>query len=180
MDQSLLCTCCHLQAIQSRQVGTLPLAAELHWCVGASWSSTDWTALCCRPVQILAMSATVQNPEALGGWIGDVHGACETVKTQFRPVPLQWGFAHKAPRRGALLENLLMEPVSSAAAAAGGGGKQQQQQGKRGSSNGKDASSSSSSSRGGSGSSLAAGGSGMGLSLNPGLKLDLWIHQELK
>lgn len=132
---------------------------------------------CCLCLQILAMSATVQNPEALGGWINEIHGSCETVKTQFRPVPLQWGFAHKAPRRGALLENLLMEPSNKPA----GGKQQQQQQGRGGSStagsNGKDAGSSSG---GGSGSSLAAGGSGMGLSLNSGLKLDLWIHQELK
>lgn len=111
------------------------------------------------------MSATVKNPEALGGWIGEVHGACETVKTQFRPVPLQWGFAHKAPRRGALLEDLLQEPTAS--------GKQQQGS-QRSNGNGAD------SGGGGSGSSLAAGGSGIGLNLNPGLKLDLWIHQELK
>jgi hypothetical protein len=122
-------------------------------------------AVALASLQILAMSATVQNPEALGGWISEVHGACGTVKTQFRPVPLQWGFTHKAGRKGALLENLLMEPGGAAA--------------------GKDARSSSNGSDGGSGSNGAGisssnGGSGVGLNLNPGLKLDLWIHQELK
>jgi hypothetical protein len=128
-------------------------------CAGLVW----FVDLC---LQILAMSATVKNPEALGGWIGEVHGACETVKTQFRPVPLQWGFAHKAPRRGAILEDLLLEPTPR--------GQQQQQQGSQRGDYGKGAD------RGGSGSSLAAGGSGIGLNLNPGLKLDLWIHHELK
>jgi superfamily II RNA helicase len=137
----------------------MPSVFDLGWCV-----------VTC--LQILAMSATVKNPEALGGWIGEVHGPCETVKTQFRPVPLQWGFAHKAPRRGALLEDLLLEPTA--------GGKQpQKQQSNQRRSDGK-AAESSSNGGGGSGSSLAAGGSGIGLSLNPGLKLDLWIHQELK
>jgi superfamily II RNA helicase len=135
------------------------------------------------------MSATVQNPEALGGWIGAVHGVCETVKTQFRPVPLQWGFAHKAPRRGGLLEDLLLEPGSNSSGPYGAAPRQQQKQqggrGKGGSSNGRGAGGGDedgSGSSGGAGgvSSLAAGGSGIGLALNPGLKLDLWIHQELK
>jgi uncharacterized membrane protein YgcG len=137
-------------------------------------------------LQILAMSATVQNPEALGGWIGAVHGACETVKTQFRPVPLQWGFAHKAPRRGGLLEDLLLEPGSSSSGPYGAAPRQQQKQqggrGKGGSGNGMSGDENGNGSSGGAGgvNSLAAGGSGIGLALNPGLKLDLWIHQELK
>jgi hypothetical protein len=44
-------------------------------------------------VQVLAMSATVANPEEIGGWIEHVHGSCKTIQTSFRPVPLQWLFA---------------------------------------------------------------------------------------
>jgi superfamily II RNA helicase len=40
------------------------------------------------------MSATVRNPEDLGGWITQVHGECETIRTLFRPVPLTWHFCH--------------------------------------------------------------------------------------
>lgn len=146
--------------------------------------------LCCAvtwwSLQILAMSATVQNPEALGGWIGAVHGPCETVKTQFRPVPLQWGFAHKVPRRGALLEDLLLEPGSNNSSSTGVPGaaprQQQRQQGKgKGGGNGRGAAGDNGSgAAAGGASSLASGGSGVGLGLNPALKLDLWIHQELK
>lgn len=139
----------------------LVLTVSAHCAVLSAYAATAAvTTCCCCCHQILAMSATVQNPEALGGWISEVHGACETVKTQFRPVPLQWGFAHKSGRKGALLENLLMEPGGGAV------GKQQQ-----------DGSSSNGSGRG---ISSSNGGSGVGLSCNPGLKLDLWIHQELK
>jgi serine/threonine protein kinase len=46
-----------------------------------------------KHVQILAMSATVANPEEIGGWIEHVHGSCKTIQTSFRPVPLQWLFA---------------------------------------------------------------------------------------
>ncbi|GAB4818573.1 hypothetical protein N2152v2_005619 [Parachlorella kessleri] len=58
----------------------------------------------CPPhIRLLAMSATVRNPEDLGGWISQVHSECDTVTTTFRPVPLTWHHG-------------------SAAAAAGGGG----------------------------------------------------------
>ncbi|KAI3428051.1 hypothetical protein D9Q98_006436 [Chlorella vulgaris] len=45
-------------------------------------------------IQLLGMSATVRNPEDLGGWITQVHGECETIRTLFRPVPLTWHFCH--------------------------------------------------------------------------------------
>lgn len=45
-------------------------------------------------VQLLCMSATVRNPDDLGGWISQVHGQCDTVTTTFRPVPLSWNFAY--------------------------------------------------------------------------------------
>lgn len=59
-------------------------------------------------IQILAMSATIRNPEDLGGWISEVHGECETVKTTWRPVPLKWQFCFAAKgktRMLPLLEN---------------------------------------------------------------------------
>jgi superfamily II RNA helicase len=46
-----------------------------------------------KDVLILAMSATVRNPDDLAGWIGAVHGPCDAVTTSFRPVPLRWQYA---------------------------------------------------------------------------------------
>ncbi|GBF97818.1 DEAD-box ATP-dependent RNA helicase, chloroplastic [Raphidocelis subcapitata] len=65
---------------------------------------------CPRHIQLLAMSATVKNPEDLGGWISQEHGECVTVRTRFRPVPLRWLFCHAAasgPRGPAALGELL-------------------------------------------------------------------------
>ena len=43
-------------------------------------------------VIVLAMSATVKNPNDISGWISEVHGPCSTVITKFRPVPLKWHY----------------------------------------------------------------------------------------
>mmetsp|Transcript_21229 Transcript_21229/g.58993 ORF Transcript_21229/g.58993 Transcript_21229/m.58993 type:complete len:1163 (-) Transcript_21229:57-3545(-) len=50
---------------------------------------------CPSHIQMLCMSATVKNPQDLGGWIETVHGPCTTVVTKFRPIPLDWVFASK-------------------------------------------------------------------------------------
>eukprot|EP00884_Botryococcus_braunii_P013752 jgi/Botrbrau1/22378/Bobra.0002s0055.1 len=66
---------------------------------------------CPKSIRMLCMSATVANPDELGGWISQVHGACATVKTTFRPVPLTWHFARN--RRGGKTELLpLLDPHS--------------------------------------------------------------------
>ncbi|KAF5836973.1 P-loop containing nucleoside triphosphate hydrolase protein [Dunaliella salina] len=52
---------------------------------------------CPRHIQLLCMSATVQNPDDLGGWISKEHQTCETVSTFFRPVPLHWYYSYTAP-----------------------------------------------------------------------------------
>ena len=39
---------------------------------------------CPRHIQLLCMSATVKNPDDLGGWISQEHQECFTVKTTFR------------------------------------------------------------------------------------------------
>ncbi len=41
-----------------------------------------------KSVQVVGLSATVNNPEDLISWISDIHGECDLVKTDFRPVPL--------------------------------------------------------------------------------------------
>ena len=41
-----------------------------------------------KTVNIVALSATINNPEEIRDWITEVHGECELVKTDFRPVPL--------------------------------------------------------------------------------------------
>jgi hypothetical protein len=69
--------------------------------------------------------------------LSQVHGECVTIKTRFRPVPLRWVFCHKAPRQGAVLEDLM----------------QQQQQ--------------------------SGGAAGVG-QLNPRLRMDEWVEEEVK
>lgn len=41
-----------------------------------------------KDIQIIGLSATINNPNELIDWIKDVHGNCELVETQDRPVPL--------------------------------------------------------------------------------------------
>ena len=41
-----------------------------------------------KSVKLIALSATINNPEELRDWISNVHGECALVKTDFRPVPL--------------------------------------------------------------------------------------------
>lgn len=53
--------------------------------------------------QLLCMSATVANPEDLGGWIRQVHGPCRNVNTAFRPVPLKFWYLHEIHFRTQLM-----------------------------------------------------------------------------
>jgi superfamily II RNA helicase len=76
-----------------------------------------------------------------------VHGECVTIKTRFRPVPLRWVFCHKAPRQGAVFEDLMVNQPKQQ------DGQQQQQQ--------------------------QAGGSAVGR-LNPRLRMDDWVEEEMK
>ncbi|MCH2228469.1 MAG: DEAD/DEAH box helicase [Candidatus Caenarcaniphilales bacterium] len=41
-----------------------------------------------KDVSIVALSATINNPEEIQDWITEVHGECALVKTDYRPVPL--------------------------------------------------------------------------------------------
>jgi superfamily II RNA helicase len=41
-----------------------------------------------KSVQLVALSATINNPEELVSWIKEIHGDCALVKTDHRPVPL--------------------------------------------------------------------------------------------
>eukprot|EP00879_Flechtneria_rotunda_P015990 GHRR01016723.1.p1 GENE.GHRR01016723.1~~GHRR01016723.1.p1 ORF type:complete len:1310 (+),score=476.87 GHRR01016723.1:197-4126(+) len=95
---------------------------EVHY-LGDPWRGSVWEEViinCPRNIQMLAMSATVKNPDDLGGWISQVHGECVTIKTRFRPVPLRWMFCHKAPRVGAVLEDLLAGGASAGPGASNG------------------------------------------------------------
>ena len=47
---------------------------------------------CPPPVQLVALSATVANAGQLTDWIERVHGPTRLVLSDFRPVPLQFGF----------------------------------------------------------------------------------------
>jgi superfamily II RNA helicase len=49
----------------------------------------------CPPeIQLLALSATVENSGQLTDWIGRVHGPTEQIYSDFRPVPLQFHFCN--------------------------------------------------------------------------------------
>lgn len=84
---------------------SLTVLDEVHY-LGHPDRGSVWEEIIinCPPhMKLLAMSATVANPQEIGAWVQSVHGACETVQTSFRPVPLKWWFAWGQPdRRGAL------------------------------------------------------------------------------
>ncbi len=49
----------------------------------------------CPPeVQLVALSATVANSDQLTDWINQVHGPTELIYSDFRPVPLDFGFGN--------------------------------------------------------------------------------------
>ncbi len=47
---------------------------------------------CPREIQLVALSATVDNSEQLTDWIGKVHGKTELIQSNYRPVPLEYHF----------------------------------------------------------------------------------------
>ena len=47
---------------------------------------------CPSRVQLVALSATVENADQLTDWISTVHGPTKLIKSDHRPVPLQFGF----------------------------------------------------------------------------------------
>lgn len=50
----------------------------------------------CPPeIQLLALSATIANAGQLTDWINQVHGPTELIKSDFRPVPLEFYFSTK-------------------------------------------------------------------------------------
>lgn len=62
---------------------------EVHY-LGDPWRGSVWEEViinCPRHIQMLAMSATVKNPDDLGGWISAVRGA----RLQSRIACGDWG-----------------------------------------------------------------------------------------
>lgn len=47
-------------------------------------------------VQLVALSATIANSDQLTDWIGEVHGPTNLIYSDFRPVPLHFGFCSTA------------------------------------------------------------------------------------
>lgn len=72
---------------------------------GSVWEETIIN--CPRHIQLLAMSATVANPDDLGGWISQVHMKCQTIVTHFRPVPLTWQFCWDTESSGTQMVQLM-------------------------------------------------------------------------
>jgi superfamily II RNA helicase len=78
---------------------------EVHYLADVS-RGTVWeeTIIYCPPrIQLLCLSATVGNPDDLAGWIEEVHcqgtrQRCETIVSDYRPVPLNWHFSMKPGR----------------------------------------------------------------------------------
>ena len=48
---------------------------------------------CPEDIQLLALSATIANAGQLTDWINQIHGSTELIKSEFRPVPLQFNFS---------------------------------------------------------------------------------------
>jgi len=48
---------------------------------------------CPRSIQLLALSATIANADQLTDWIDRIHGSTALVRSDFRPVPLQFHFS---------------------------------------------------------------------------------------
>ena len=75
---------------------------EVHYLADQS-RGTVWeeTIIYCPPrIQLLCLSATVGNPDDLAGWIEECRGGrrCETIVSDYRPVPLNWHFSMKPGR----------------------------------------------------------------------------------
>jgi len=49
---------------------------------------------CPKSVQLVALSATIANAGQLTDWINEIHGPTELVKSDFRPVPLEFYFSN--------------------------------------------------------------------------------------
>jgi len=48
---------------------------------------------CPQSIQLVALSATISNAGQLTDWINEIHGPTELVKSDFRPVPLEFYFS---------------------------------------------------------------------------------------
>lgn len=48
---------------------------------------------CPKSIQLVALSATIANAGQLTDWINEIHGPTELVKSDFRPVPLEFHFS---------------------------------------------------------------------------------------
>ena len=49
---------------------------------------------CPKSVQLVALSATIANAGQLTDWINNIHGSTELVKSDFRPIPLEFYFSN--------------------------------------------------------------------------------------
>ena len=49
---------------------------------------------CPHEIQLVALSATIANAGQLTDWINQIHGATELIKSDFRPVPLEFHFSN--------------------------------------------------------------------------------------
>lgn len=49
---------------------------------------------CPQEIQLVALSATIANAGQLTDWINQIHGATELIKSDFRPVPLEFYFSN--------------------------------------------------------------------------------------
>ena len=48
---------------------------------------------CPSHIRILALSATIGNPDQIREWIGRIHGPTDVIKSNYRPVPLRYFFS---------------------------------------------------------------------------------------
>ncbi|GFR39875.1 hypothetical protein Agub_g377 [Astrephomene gubernaculifera] len=100
------------QSTREARLGDVGLIVldEVHY-LGDPSRGSVWEEViinCPRHIQLLCMSATVQNPGDLGDWIAKEHMPCETIQTRFRPVPLHWHFAYYKQPKGVHIDDLLL------------------------------------------------------------------------
>ncbi len=64
-----------------------------------------------KSIQLVGLSATINNPEDIITWIENIHGSCKLVVTDHRPVPLHYFYFKDEQLVPLLTPNLKLNPV---------------------------------------------------------------------
>ncbi len=64
-----------------------------------------------KSIQLVGLSATINNPEDIISWIENIHGSCKLVTTDHRPVPLHYFYFKDEQLVPLLTPNLKLNPA---------------------------------------------------------------------